>query len=58
MQLLACSRGAGMLRGLFKLDLGVLTSWGEMVTEFYRAPARCVVRPSACWGHLAQQAAM
>uniref|UniRef100_A0A6S8NKA7 1,3-beta-glucan synthase n=1 Tax=Dunaliella tertiolecta TaxID=3047 RepID=A0A6S8NKA7_DUNTE len=30
----------GMLRGLFKLDLGVLTSWGEMVTEFYRAPAR------------------
>ncbi|KAF5834980.1 hypothetical protein DUNSADRAFT_8080 [Dunaliella salina] len=30
----------GVLRGLFKLDLGVLTSWGEMVTEFYRAPAR------------------
>lgn len=34
---------AGMLRGLFKLDLGVLTSWGEMVTEFYRAPARHVL---------------
>jgi hypothetical protein len=27
-------------RGLFKLDLGVLTSWDEVVTEFYRAPAR------------------
>lgn len=30
----------GILRGLFTLDLGVLTSWNEMVSEFYRAPAR------------------
>lgn len=25
---------------MFKLDLGVLTSWDEVVKEFYRAPAR------------------
>ncbi|KAL6746906.1 hypothetical protein V8C86DRAFT_1430973 [Haematococcus lacustris] len=30
----------GLLRGMFKLDLGVLTSWDEVTKEFYRAPAR------------------
>lgn len=36
----------GITRGMFKLDLGVLTSWDEVVTEFYRAPARWVTAGS------------
>ncbi|GIL75226.1 hypothetical protein Vretimale_7896 [Volvox reticuliferus] len=30
----------GLFRGLFKLDLGVLTAWEEVVKEFYKAPYR------------------
>ena len=30
----------GILVGMLKLDLGVLTGWEDVVTEFYRAPAR------------------
>ncbi|GLI62082.1 hypothetical protein VaNZ11_004642 [Volvox africanus] len=30
----------GLFRGLFKLDLGVLTAWDEVVKEFYKAPYR------------------
>ncbi len=30
----------GVFRGLFKLDLGVLTAWEEVVKEFYKAPYR------------------
>ncbi|KAJ9526929.1 hypothetical protein QJQ45_025369 [Haematococcus lacustris] len=39
-QLLSCVFVAPPLRGMFKLDLGVLTSWDEVTKEFYRAPAR------------------
>lgn len=30
----------GICLGMFKLDLGVLTGWDEVVQEFYKAPAR------------------
>ncbi|KAG2500666.1 hypothetical protein HYH03_001432 [Edaphochlamys debaryana] len=30
----------GLIRGLFKLDLGVLTDWDQVVKEFYKAPYR------------------
>ena len=30
----------GVFRGMFKLDLGVLTGWEDVVKEFYRAPGR------------------
>lgn len=30
----------GILRALFKLNLGVLTNWEEVVKEFYKAPYR------------------
>ena len=30
----------GIVVGMLKLDLGVLTGWEDVVTEFYRAPSR------------------
>lgn len=30
----------GLLRGLLRLELGVLNTWRSMVAEFHRAPAR------------------